>query len=679
MFLNSVLIAQVTNPALSGGLGRGWDYINTIIPRILNIVYIIAVVIFVFIFIVGAFQWITAGGDKGKLAEARGKITHAIIGLLILLFIFLISRLVYLILGVDIANFGTTESGSPTPTSIVSTYRDCTDNCTGSTVGYCIPDGIAPPSLTCIDSNTNCFDPQANCFCCPVAPTPVTYRDCSVLCTGTSFSTTPVGYCVPGNNPPAPFPGCVNAGRDCTNPLQDCYCCPQPTPTALPTITPIVNTPTPTPPFYNITAVPVCSNGATPTIRTQMAYIYWPPNPFVIQYDSPLFVLGQHSISLRGPSGTVQTLYIGLTNEDELIIPGSNNNYLRPYGTPPTGWSYGVYWSPQTWQVVTHSYSVAPSGTYTFNFEVPVTYCSGSPVGGVGPLPPTTPSPTPTPTRILTPTPTRVPTNTPTPTRAPTSTPLPTSTPTRAPTATPLPTNTPVPTVTLTPTPTIAAFCTDSDGGLNYTSYGFTSSMSSLGVFSSNPDSCASSTILNEAYCQLTTSRTQQYDCSSGDSPSASHVCSAGRCCVFTGSPCVSSSDCCSSNICNGGICQAASNIILNEATGISCRDLCWLNGFRSGDYCQSVGTNSTADNGMTYVDSCNLTNIYGCYSGILASVSSPLCNGHMTNWTYCNCVPNSVSAACNGGYGCITNQECDYMAGGVCAYDPVSGTNCCQ
>jgi hypothetical protein len=130
MFFSATLIAQVTNPILGGGLGQSWDYFNTVLPRFINIGYLIAIAVFVFIFIVGSFQWITAGGDKGKLAEARGKITHAIVGLLVLLLIFLITQFVNFVLGINIGMLGTPPGGddsgytSPSPTPV----EFCTDS-----------------------------------------------------------------------------------------------------------------------------------------------------------------------------------------------------------------------------------------------------------------------------------------------------------------------------------------------------------------------------------------------------------------------------------------------------------------------------------------------------------------------------------------------------------------------
>src|SRR4030042_3142687 len=83
-----------------------FDYFNTILPTLITIGFVIGAVIFIFIFIVGAFQWITAGGDKGKLEDARHKITHAIVGLLVLLLFFIITQFVNAILGINIGTLG---------------------------------------------------------------------------------------------------------------------------------------------------------------------------------------------------------------------------------------------------------------------------------------------------------------------------------------------------------------------------------------------------------------------------------------------------------------------------------------------------------------------------------------------------------------------------------------------
>jgi len=158
MLFFSTLIAQVRNPIISN-FGSGWNFVNSGVSVFINLGYLIATVVFVFIFIVGAFQWITSGSDKTKLAEARGKITHAIVGLLILLLIFLISQLVNWILGINIGHLGGPGGDG-----------GCTEFCTGNrySSGYCAS-GVNPTGRPgCINLGHDCdFVPTQDCFCCP--------------------------------------------------------------------------------------------------------------------------------------------------------------------------------------------------------------------------------------------------------------------------------------------------------------------------------------------------------------------------------------------------------------------------------------------------------------------------------------------------------------------------------
>ncbi len=55
-----------------------------------------------FFLIMGALQWITAGGDKEGVEKARKKITGALIGLIILFLIYALAALLQTIFGIDI-------------------------------------------------------------------------------------------------------------------------------------------------------------------------------------------------------------------------------------------------------------------------------------------------------------------------------------------------------------------------------------------------------------------------------------------------------------------------------------------------------------------------------------------------------------------------------------------------
>lgn len=425
MFLMSTLIAQVRNPILQSGLGSDWGYFNITLPKLINIGYLIGVLVFVFIFIIGAFQWITAGGDKGKLAEARGRITHALVGLLVLLLIFVITKLVNYLLGLNIGALG-----GPT-----------------GNVSY-------------------------------VVSTPATVSP---------FNTAPP---LPPTNTPMPTPVCGAIGQ---------ICC----------------------------AGYICFSGVCDTVTC-------------------------------------------IDNSIPSPIPTSIGGFPITPTFPPTS--------------------------------------------------------TPTPTSTPRPTATAIPTPLPTVPPPPTSPPIP---PTSTPTAVPP-----------TPTPTIAPFCTDSDSGgvSEQFIYGFTTSRNVTGNITTYSDNCSSGVMLNEAYCQSVLPAIRQINCSG---LGTYYGCQGGKCCISAGGNCFQDTDCCLGNICNAGRCQAATNIILNEATGKTCHDLCYDSGFQRGNFCQSIGTNNLANNGATFIDSCSTTYIYGCDHGILSSVSSPLCNGYRTNWTYCNCVPN--------------------------------------
>lgn len=91
--------AEIKNPALgntlNGFLQRGGSaYFSTLIPNLIGLCYVIGVLIFFFILIIGAIQWISSGGDKQALEGARGKITNAIVGIIILFSIFAVISLI---------------------------------------------------------------------------------------------------------------------------------------------------------------------------------------------------------------------------------------------------------------------------------------------------------------------------------------------------------------------------------------------------------------------------------------------------------------------------------------------------------------------------------------------------------------------------------------------------------
>lgn len=86
---NPVLPGQLGNPGTSGG-----DVIARFIPAAISIGLLIGTLIFFIYLIWGSIDWIASGGDKQKLESARGKITNAILGLVILFATFAILNLI---------------------------------------------------------------------------------------------------------------------------------------------------------------------------------------------------------------------------------------------------------------------------------------------------------------------------------------------------------------------------------------------------------------------------------------------------------------------------------------------------------------------------------------------------------------------------------------------------------
>lgn len=72
-----------------------------LIANALKIIFLVASLVVLFMLVIGAFQWITSGGDKEAVGKARGRITHALIGLAILALAVLIVTVVARLLNIN--------------------------------------------------------------------------------------------------------------------------------------------------------------------------------------------------------------------------------------------------------------------------------------------------------------------------------------------------------------------------------------------------------------------------------------------------------------------------------------------------------------------------------------------------------------------------------------------------
>jgi hypothetical protein len=119
MFL---LIAQqtttaITNPAISANFGTGADTPSAALASIIVTIWRAAITLgglaLIVMLIMGALEWITAGGEKAKVQAARDRITQSVIGMMVLAGTVAISVFISGILGINLLqpNFADNVTG----------------------------------------------------------------------------------------------------------------------------------------------------------------------------------------------------------------------------------------------------------------------------------------------------------------------------------------------------------------------------------------------------------------------------------------------------------------------------------------------------------------------------------------------------------------------------------------
>lgn len=103
LFLVKPAFAQVhVPPGMPMGSFILW---SAFIPGVIQLLLFLAF-LFSFIYLLwGGFSWVTSGGNKESLEKARGKVTYAILGLVIALLSFFILYTFGELFGVDLRNF----------------------------------------------------------------------------------------------------------------------------------------------------------------------------------------------------------------------------------------------------------------------------------------------------------------------------------------------------------------------------------------------------------------------------------------------------------------------------------------------------------------------------------------------------------------------------------------------
>lgn len=94
---------SIKNPVI-GGLGNqtGASFFSKAIPSAIGFAFLIGAIVFFFMLVTGAIQWISSGGDKQALEGARGRITNAIVGIVLLFAAFAIVSVLQTFFGIQI-------------------------------------------------------------------------------------------------------------------------------------------------------------------------------------------------------------------------------------------------------------------------------------------------------------------------------------------------------------------------------------------------------------------------------------------------------------------------------------------------------------------------------------------------------------------------------------------------
>lgn len=87
------VFGQVVPPPEIQALGSGSQGINNVLNKFIALAYAVAAILFIAMVIYSAIQWITSGGDKEAVGNARKRLTYAIIGIVLLALTFVLANI----------------------------------------------------------------------------------------------------------------------------------------------------------------------------------------------------------------------------------------------------------------------------------------------------------------------------------------------------------------------------------------------------------------------------------------------------------------------------------------------------------------------------------------------------------------------------------------------------------
>lgn len=90
--------------AAFGSFAKATELLEKILSKTVGFLTIVGGLYFIFQFIIGSYGWMTAGGNKESLKQAQDRISHAVVGLLILVAAYALISVIGSILGLEILN-----------------------------------------------------------------------------------------------------------------------------------------------------------------------------------------------------------------------------------------------------------------------------------------------------------------------------------------------------------------------------------------------------------------------------------------------------------------------------------------------------------------------------------------------------------------------------------------------
>jgi len=95
------------SPAYNDGSNDSTKVVGNIVKLLSSIIGVITVlgaIFFIVYLFLAAFDWLSAGGDSGKVEKARNRIMQGVIGLIVMVMAYSILGIISRIIGIDLIN-----------------------------------------------------------------------------------------------------------------------------------------------------------------------------------------------------------------------------------------------------------------------------------------------------------------------------------------------------------------------------------------------------------------------------------------------------------------------------------------------------------------------------------------------------------------------------------------------